>query len=94
MRPPVFQVVAYDPGPEREPFLLAEGRADGSRRRVPAGPVTVLLDLDPPSLIGPLLLSPGTWTHIRVVEFPALDPPVREWAWSTFPLAAGAESSP
>jgi hypothetical protein len=25
--PPVFEVVAYDPGPEREPFLLAEGRA-------------------------------------------------------------------
>jgi hypothetical protein len=86
---PVFQVVAYDPGPEREPFLLAEGRADGSRRRVPAGPVTVLLDFQPPSLIGPLVLSPGTWTHIRVVEFPALDPPVREWAWTTFPLAPG-----
>jgi hypothetical protein len=92
--PPGFKVVAYDPGPERDPFLLAEGRADGSRRRVPAGPVTVLLGFDPPSLIGPLVLSPGTWTHIRVVEFPALDPPVREWAWSTFPLAPGARYEP
>ncbi|HEY8156853.1 MAG TPA: vWA domain-containing protein [Myxococcota bacterium] len=89
---PGFQIVAYDPGPEREPFLLAEGSADGTRRRVPAGPVTVLLGFEPPSLIGPLVLSPGTWTHIRVVEFPALDPPVREWAWSTFPLAAGARA--
>jgi hypothetical protein len=92
--PPVFRVVAYDPGPEREPFLLAEGRADGTRRRVPAGPVTVLVGFDPPSLIGPLVLSPGTWTHIRVVEFPSLDPPVREWIWSTFPLAPGAAALP
>ena len=92
--PPVFRIVAYDPGPEREPFLLAEGRADGTRRRVPAGPVTVLVGFDPPSLIGPMVLSPGTWTHIRVVEFPALDPPVREWVWSTFPLAPGAWATP
>jgi hypothetical protein len=92
--PPWFRIVAYDPGPEREPFLLAEGRADGTRRRVPAGPVTVLVGFDPPSLIGPMVLSPGTWTHIRVVEFPALDPPVREWVWSTFPLAPGAAVSP
>lgn len=91
---PVFRIVAYDPGPEREPFLLAEGRADGTRRRVPAGPVTVLVGFDPPSRIGPMVLSPGTWTHIRVVEFPALDPPVREWVWSTFPLAPGAGSPP
>jgi hypothetical protein len=92
--PPMFRIVAYDPGPEREPFLLAEGRADGTRRRVPAGPVTVLVGFDPPSLIGPMVLSPGTWTHIRVVEFPALDPPVREWVWSTFPLAPGAAAPP
>jgi hypothetical protein len=92
--PPVFRIVAYDPGPEREPFLLAEGRADGTRRRVPAGPVTVLVGFDPPSLIGPMVLSPGTWTHIRVVEFPGVDPPVREWIWSTFPLAPGAWTPP
>ena len=92
--PPVFRIVAYDPGPEREPFLLAEGRADGTRRSVPAGPVTVLVGFDPPSLIGPMVLSPGTWTHIRVVEFPALDPPVREWIWSTFPLASGVVAPP
>lgn len=92
--PPVFRIIAYDPGPEREPFLLAEGRADGTRRRVPGGPVTVLVGFDPPSLIGPLVLSPGTWTHIRVVEFPALDPPVREWIWSTFPLAPGVVAAP
>ena len=94
LRPPVFRIVAYDPGPEREPFLLAEGRADGSRRRVPAGPVTVLVGFEPPSLIGPMVLSPGTWTHIRVVEFPGLDPPVREWVWSTYPLAPGLAASP
>jgi hypothetical protein len=92
--PPVFRIVAYDPGPEREPFLLAAGLADGTRRRVPAGPVTVLLGFEPPSLIGPMVLSPGTWTHIRVVEFPGLDPPVREWIWSTYPLAPDVAVSP
>jgi hypothetical protein len=94
LQAPVFRIVAYDPGPEREPFLLAEGRADGSRRRIPAGPVTVLIGFDPPSLIGPLVLSPGTWTHIRVVEFPGLDPPVREWIWSTYPLAPATTARP
>ena len=92
--PPVYRIVAYDPGPEREPFVLAEGRADAARRRVPAGPVTIELGLDPPALIGPLVLSPGTWTRVRVIEFPGLDPPVREWVWTTEPLAPGSGVAP
>jgi hypothetical protein len=83
VEPPGFRIVAYDPSPEREALVLGQGVADGERLRVPPGPVTVLLGFDPPSLIGPLVLSPGAWTRIRVVEFPALEPPVREWAWST-----------
>jgi hypothetical protein len=56
--------------------------------------VTLLLGFDPPSLIGPLVLSPSAWTQIRVVEFPALEPPVREWVWATEPLADAAEAAP
>jgi hypothetical protein len=89
--PPDYRIIAYDPSLDREPLVLAEGRADGSVRRVPAGPVTVLLGFDPPSLIGPLVLAPATRTRIRVVEFPALDPPVREWVWATEPIAAQGE---
>jgi len=92
--PPDYRIVAYDPSPEREPFVLAEGRADGSRQRVPSGPVTIELGLDPPALIGPLVLSPGTRTRVRVVEFSDLDPPVREWVWATEPLTAGAGVEP
>jgi hypothetical protein len=40
------------------------------------------------------MLSPGSWTHVRVVEFPAFDPPVREWVWTTFPLAVDGGVAP
>ena len=92
--PPEYRIVAYDPSPEREPFLLAKGRADGSQQRVPSGPVTIELGLAPPALIGPLVLSPGTRTRVRVVEFLDLDPPVREWVWATEPLPSGAGVEP
>jgi hypothetical protein len=91
---PRHRIVAYDPAPDRQPLVLAEGLANGSRLRVPAGPVTVLLGFDPPSLIGPLVLSPGAWTRIRVVEFPSLDPPVREWVWGTQALPGGSRAAP
>ncbi len=83
---PDYRIVAYDPSPGRVPFVLAEGRANATRQRLPAGPVMVELGLDPPARIGPLVLSPGTLTRMRVVEFPALQPPVREWTWTTLPL--------
>ena len=92
--PPDYRIVAYDPSPEREPLVLAEGRADGRRQPVPSGPVTIQLGLDPPALLGPLVLSPGTLTRVRVIEFPGLDPPVREWIWATVPLVLGAGVAP
>jgi hypothetical protein len=94
LAPPTFRIVAYDESAAHEPLVLAEGHASGTPRRVPAGPVTVLFGLDPPSLIGPLVLSPGTLTRIRVVEFPALDPPIREWMWTTEPLERETASAP
>ncbi len=95
LEPPEYRIVAYNPTSiVRAPFVVGEGRADAARRRVPSGPVTIELDLDPPARIGPLVLSPGTWTRLRVIEFPDLDPPVREWVWATEPLAPGSRSEP
>ena len=90
----VYRIVAYDPGAERTRLVLAEGLTGAARLHVPAGPVTIELGLDPPARIGPLLLSPGTWTRVRVIEFPSLDPSVRETVWTTEPLAAGAGFTP
>jgi hypothetical protein len=45
----------------------------------------VVIELDPESRIGPLMLSPEVLTRVRVLDFPTLDPPGREWAWSTGP---------
>jgi hypothetical protein len=76
IEPPDYRIVAHDPSAEREAFVLAEGRADGTRQRVPAGAAMIELGFDPPARIGPLVLSPNAWTRVRVVEFPSLDPPI------------------
>ena len=94
LEPPDYRILAHDPSAEREPFVLAQGRTNRRRRHVPSGPVMIELGLDPPALIGPLLLSPGTWTHLRVIEFPGLDPPVRESVWTTEPLVSGRGIEP
>jgi hypothetical protein len=92
--PPDVRIIAYDPDPEREELVLAVGRADGTPQRVPPGPVTVLLGFDPPSLIGPLVLASDTRTRVRVIEFPGLVPPVREWVWATEPFTAATPGAP
>jgi hypothetical protein len=94
IEPPDYRIVAYDPSGERAPFVLGEGRADATRRRLPAGPVTIQLALDPPAQIGPLVLSPGALTRVLVIEFPGLDPAVREWTAVTEPLASGNRGAP
>ena len=35
-------------------------------------------------------LAPGTTTRLRILDFPVLDPPVREWIWETEGDTAGA----
>jgi hypothetical protein len=32
---------------------------------------------------GPVDLAPGTATRLLILDFPTLDPPVREWTWET-----------
>jgi len=84
---PRFRVErAAGAGPAR---LLAAARADGVARSLPSGPGTVLIDLDPPARIGPLVLPPSRLTLLRILDFPGLDPPVREWSLETLPLPAG-----
>lgn len=48
------------------------------RVQVPAGAVRVIVDLDPPEIVGPLMLPAGVETRVRVLDFPSLSPPVRE----------------
>ena len=67
--------------------VLGRGRTGGSPVPVAGGPATIQLQMDPESTIGPLMLSPGTHTRVRVLDFPTLDPPVREWRWDVVSLA-------
>lgn len=55
-----------------------EGVAGGEPVAVPAGAVRVSVDLDPPAEIGPLEVAPGGTLRLRILDFPALDPPIRE----------------
>ncbi|MBW1688396.1 MAG: VWA domain-containing protein [Deltaproteobacteria bacterium] len=97
---PSYRVEAHAPESEHEGKLLARGSADGSPIQVPAGAAVVTLEMDPPSIIGPMLLSPDALTRVRVLDFPTLDPHVREWRWdvepavpeSTSPSSAGARA--
>ena len=82
---PSYRVEAHVPESEQAGKLLARGSADGSPVEVPAGAAIVTLEMDPPSIIGPMLLSPDALTRVRVLDFPTLDPHVREWRWDVEP---------
>ncbi len=57
----------------RSALVPAQGRLE-----LPAGAVRVIVALDPPEVVGPLLLPEGAVTRVRVLDFPALSPPARE----------------
>jgi hypothetical protein len=80
-----YRVEAHVPESEQPGKLLARGSTDGSPVRLPAGAATVILEMDPPSIIGPMLLSPDELTRVLVLDFPTLDPHVREWRWDVEP---------
>jgi len=61
--------------------LLARGLADGTPVDVPAGTAHLVLELDPAVEVGPVFLSSGARTRVRVLEFPNLGRGVREWRW-------------
>jgi hypothetical protein len=84
-----FRVEAHRAGADAAaPAVLARGRADGTPVEVASGGAIILLETEPPATIGPLVLSPGTSTRVRVLDFPTLDPPVREWRWDVVPLGS------
>ena len=66
--------------------VLARGRTDGRPLEVPGGPALLVVEMDPPARIGPMLLAPGTRTRVRMLDFPTLRPHVREWRWNVEPL--------
>ncbi len=94
--PAVFRVDAHQTRTGATGPVLGRGRTGKEPIRVAAGAVTIRLRMEPESTIGPLVLSPGTLTRVRVLDFPTLDPPVREWRWdvvslgSSEPAPAGA----
>lgn len=86
---PNYRVEIHDLDSKRRGPIIARGAADGSKLAVGPVPVLVVVDMNPPALIGPIKLHPNGHTRVRILDFPALDPPVREWGWDTVP-ASGA----
>ncbi len=58
---------------------VARGLTDGSRLELPAGLSMLRVELESPMYIGPLSFEAATLTRIRVLDFPGLEEPVREW---------------
>jgi hypothetical protein len=87
LRVPDFRVEGHRTGSTKRGPVLARGSADGGAVRVPAGPALLVVSLEPQALVGPMLLTADTLTRVRILEFPGLHPPVREWRWDVEPLA-------
>lgn len=81
--PPVvhFRAESVSDSDETDPPATAVGVAGGEPVAIAPGAVRVFVDLDPPAAFGPVDLAPGTAARLRILDFPTLDPPVREWAW-------------
>lgn len=86
--PPSFRVVAPEDA-EVPGALLARGRANGAPVTLPAGRARILVDLDPPLAIGPFSLGAGQRSWLRILDFPAAQPPFRAWRLGSEPAAAG-----
>jgi hypothetical protein len=84
---PAVRVLA----PGADAALLARGVANGVALVVPAGRAAVEVDLDPPLRLE-RSFAPGAVVRLRVLDFPALDPPVREWRWEEAPGPAASQT--
>jgi hypothetical protein len=85
--PPAFRVEAEA---EPEPHVLLEGTAGDPVAALPPGPARVLLQLDPPLVLGPFDFASGTLTRVRVVDLPRLGPEGRAWRVETLPAVEAA----
>lgn len=77
--------VAQPASPVRFEIVPVAGSAIGAASggppvRVAAGPVRIVIALTPPLEIGPVTLTPGALVRVRVLDFPAAVPPIREWS--------------
>jgi hypothetical protein len=81
--PPVvhFRVESASDSEETAPAATAVGVVGGGPVAIAPGAVRVFVDLDPPANFGPVELAPGASARLRILDFPALEPPVREWTW-------------
>jgi hypothetical protein len=73
--------------------VAVEGRVGDAPVEIPAAPVTLVVDLDPPLLLGPMRISPDTVTRLEILDFPHATPPVREWRWEALLVDADPEKS-
>jgi hypothetical protein len=78
-----FRVEAVATSADGVPSASAVGLVGGEPVAIAAGAARVFVGSDPPAEFGPVDLAPGTTTRLRILDFPALDPPVREWIWET-----------
>ena len=63
-----------------EPPITHCGEINGATLAIPPGSGTLTLDLEPPLRIA-RSFPPGSDVVLQVIDFPALDPPVRRWRW-------------
>jgi hypothetical protein len=62
-----------------DPVPVARGRAGEGPVEVPAGLLTMVVELDPPETIGPFLVEPGSSARVRLLDYPEARPPTRLW---------------
>ena len=78
-----FRVEAFGDSADAATPASAVGLVGGEPVAIAGGAVRVFVEFDPPAEFGPIILAAGTTTRLRILDFPTLDPPVREWIWET-----------
>jgi len=78
--PPLFRIHTTEAGGEKfDPAPVARGRAGEEPVAVPAGLITMVVELDPPEIIGPFRVEPGKSARVRMLDYPQARPPTRIW---------------
>jgi hypothetical protein len=78
--PPYFAIHLAGAGPDGfDPSPVARGRAGEGPVAVPAGLLTMVVELDPPETIGPFRVEAGSSARVRLLDYPQAHPPTRLW---------------
>jgi hypothetical protein len=70
--------------PSLDPGHRLCGEAEAHPLPVPPGEASLVVQLDPPLNVT-RQFAPGSRWQLEVLDFPQLDPPVREWRWRELP---------